>query len=122
MQTQTADIQLIEKTVGYYFDGMINHNTDSIAKAFHETGTMKWVEDDYKEVNAISALSEYLKANQPVKTKTKILAINVEGNVANARLELEYETFYFIDFMNILKIKGEWKIVSKIYTTKQKAF
>jgi len=62
-QTQAQDTNLnsIEQTINYYFDGMINHNSASIKKAFSPTATMKWVEKGaYTEVNAVAALSEYL--------------------------------------------------------------
>jgi len=122
-QAQTTDIQSIEKTINLYFDGMINHNVKSVENAFHPTAIMKWNEKEkYMEVNAVQALSDYLNSNEPVKTKTKIVAINVVGEAANAQLELEYETFYFVDFMHLMKIEGEWKIVSKAYTTVPKEF
>lgn len=121
-QAQVSDLQLIEKTINHYFDGMVNHNAKSVEKAFSPSASMKWNDEKYMEVNAVEALSEYVNANAPVKTKTSITAINIVGNAANAQLELEYETFYFIDFMHLLKIEGEWKIVSKTYTTVQKDF
>jgi len=120
VQAQTTDIQLIEKTVNHYFEGMVKHNSESFSKAFHKTATMKWMGENYSEVNAIEALSEYVNSNPTVETKTRILAINVVGDAANVQLELEYETFYFIDFMHLLKINGDWKIVSKTYTKKSK--
>jgi len=122
-QAQTTNIQSIENTINYYFDGMINHDAKSIEKAFLSSASMKWNENGkYMEVNAVEALSEYLNSNSPVKTKTKIVAINIVGDAANAQLELEYDTFYFVDFMHLLKIDGEWKIVSKTYTTVAKDF
>jgi len=122
-QAQTTNLQLIEKTINHYFDGMINHNAKSIEKAFLPAATMKWNEKGkYMEVNAVDALSEYLNSNDPVRTKTNIVAINIVGDAANAQLELEYETFYFVDFMHLMKIDGEWKIVSKTYTTVPKDF
>ena len=121
-QAQTTDLQLIEKTVMHYFDGMINHNAESIEKAFHPTATMKWNEEKYMEVNAVKALSDYVNSNDTVKTKTSIVAINIVGDVANAHLKLEYETFYFVDFMHLMKIEGAWKIISKTYTTVKKDF
>ncbi len=121
-QAQITDLQLIEKTISHYFDGMINHNAQSIEKAFHPTASMKWNDKKYMEVNAVEALSDYVNSNDPVKTRTSIVAINIVGDAANAQLELEYETFYFIDFMHLMKIEGEWKIISKTYTTVQKDF
>ena len=122
-QAQTTDLQLIEKTINHYFDGMVNHNAKSLEKAFYPTATMKWNEHGkYTEVNAIKALSDYVNSNDTVKTKTSIVAINIVGDAANAQLNLEYETFTFVDFMHLMKIDGEWKIISKTYTTISKDF
>lgn len=122
-QAQTTNLQLIEKTINHYLDGMINHNAESFEKAFHPTAIMRWNDDaKYTEVNAVQALSEYVNANATVKTKTSIVAINIVGDAANVQLELEYETFYFVDFMQLMKIEEEWKIVSKTYTTVKKDF
>ena len=122
-QAQTTNLQLIEKTINHYFDGMVNHNAESIAKAFHPTAIMRWNEaGKYTEVNAVKALSDYVNGNAAVKTKTNIVAVNIVGDAANVQLELEYETFYFIDFMHLMKIDGAWKIVSKTYTTVKKDF
>ncbi|WP_160114757.1 nuclear transport factor 2 family protein [Aquimarina sp. AU474] len=121
VQAQNNDLLLIEKTVNYYLDGMTTHNAKSFEKAFHPNATMKWVDKKYEDVNAVEALSAYVNANDPVKTKTNIMAINIAGDAANAQLELEYDTFSYIDFMHLLKIDGQWKIVSKTYSTRPKS-
>lgn len=120
VQSQNNDLQLIEKTINYYLDGMTTHNATSFEKAFHPNATMKWVDKKYEDVNAIEALSAYVKANDPVKVKTTITAIHIAGDAANVQLELEYDTFSYIDFMHLLKIDGKWKIVSKTYSTRTK--
>ncbi len=120
VQAQNSDVQLIEKTINYYLDGMTSHNEASFEKAFHSNATMKWIENGFEEVNAVEALSAYVNANDPVKTKTSIMAINIAGDAANVQLELEYDTFSYIDFMHLLKIDGTWKIVSKTYSTRPK--
>jgi len=120
--SQASEYKQIEASINAYFDGMVNHNSKSFPIAFHENATMKWIGEGYSEVNAITALSQYVDSNEAVKTKTKILAISLDGDVANAQLELEYDTFYFVDYMQMMKISGEWKIVSKAYTKKMKEF
>lgn len=123
IQAQNTNLVSIEETINHYFDGMINHNSDSIKKAFTPTASMKWVEKgEYKEVNAVSALTEYLDANKPTKSIARITSVNVQGNAANVGLEIEYETFTFVDYMHLLKINDDWKIVSKTYTTIPKEF
>ncbi len=120
VHAQNNDLQLIEKTIDQYLNGMTTHHAASFKEAFHPNATMKWIEKKYEEVNAIEALSAYVTSDDPVQTKTYIKAINIAGVAASAQLELEYETFSFIDFMHLLKIDGEWKIVSKTYSTRPK--
>jgi len=122
-QAQTTDLQLIEVTIGHYFDGLVEHKPESLKKAFVPSASMKWIEKGaYTEVNALDALIDHVTKNPAVKAKAKISSVVVTGDAANARLEIEYETFTFVDFMHLLKINGEWKIVSKTYTTVPKDF
>lgn len=122
-QGQDTNFNSIESTINHYFDGMINHNSASIKKAFAPTASMKWVEKGkYMEVNAVAALTEYLDSNMPSKSVARITSINRQADAANVGLEIEYETFTFVDYMHLLKIDGEWLIVSKTYTTIPKEF
>ena len=52
--------------------------------------------------------------------KTRIDNISIFGNAAQAKLTIEYPTFYFHDMMSLLKTKEGWKIVSKIFYREDK--
>ncbi|WP_420400848.1 nuclear transport factor 2 family protein [Flagellimonas sp.] len=115
MVNAQSDYELIEQTLGYYMEGGSNRDFNTLKKAFHETATMKYItEEGYKEVNALEFFSG-MKTGDRVNRKNRIAEITVSGHAANARLELEYPDFTFVDFMNLLKIDGEWKIVNKIF-------
>jgi len=64
--------------------------------------------------------SENMKAGPKQDRQTRIKSISISGNAANAHLEIEYPTFTFQDYMHLLKIDGEWKIVSKIFYRQDK--
>ena len=116
---QESDYELVAKTVNYYLDGGTNNDFETLKKAFHETATMKYITNDgYKEVNALDFFSGMDASKPKQNRKTRIEDITISGHAANARLEIEYPTFTFIDFMNLLKIEGEWKIVNKIFYRK----
>lgn len=115
---QNSDYQNIEKTLSYYLEGGTNNDYEMLAKAFHKTATMKFIGDGYTEVNALEFFKNGMKPGPKQNRKTRIASINISGNAANARLEIDYPTFTFIDYMNLLKIDGEWKIVGKIFYKK----
>ncbi|MEO0573340.1 MAG: nuclear transport factor 2 family protein [Bacteroidota bacterium] len=120
-KAQESDYELVAKTVNYYLEGGTNNDFETLKKAFHETATMKYItKDGYKEVNALAFFSG-MDASKPKQNRqTRIEDITISGHAANARLEIEYPTFMFVDFMNLLKIDGEWKVVNKIFYRKAK--
>ena len=119
---QDSDYKLVEQTVSYYLDGGTNKDFETLKKAFHKDATMKFIRnDEYTEVNALEFFKKGTKPGPKSDRKTSVSYINVTGNVASAKLEIEYANFSFIDYMNLIKIDGEWKIVSKIFYKKPKA-
>lgn len=116
---QDSDYALVEKTLGYYLDGGTNNDFETLKKAFHKTATMKYIADEYKEVNAIDFFKEVMTPGPKSTRKTRIDYINITGHAANAKLEIDYKGFTYFDYMNLLKINGEWKIVSKIFYKKE---
>ncbi|WP_271769335.1 nuclear transport factor 2 family protein [Aquimarina algiphila] len=122
LQAQQTDLQLVEKTVNYYLTGLVNNDAKTLKKAYHPTATMKWIGDDYKEVNAIKGLTEGMDGTpHKEKINTRVVSVNIAGDAASAQLEIQFPTFTYIDFMHLLKVDGEWKIVSKIYYTRQES-
>lgn len=47
---------------------------------------------------------------------SKIVSYSYAGTAATAITEEELPNFKFVDFLNLLKINGEWKIVSRVYS------
>ena len=116
---QESDYQLVAQTVNYYLEGGTNNDYETLKKAFHETATMKYItKEGYKEVNALEFFSGMDASKPKQDRKTRIADITISGHAANARLEIDYPKFTFIDYMNLLKIDGEWKIVNKIFYRK----
>ncbi|NAY92200.1 hypothetical protein GTQ34_09740 [Muricauda sp. JGD-17] len=118
-QAQDSDYDEVVKTVNYYLNGGTKNDFQTLKKAFHETAIMKFIGNDgYTEINALEFFEKGMKPGPKQNRTTRISNISIAGNAANARLEIEYPDFTFIDFMNLLKVDGEWKIVSKIFYRK----
>ncbi|MEL6593845.1 MAG: nuclear transport factor 2 family protein [Bacteroidota bacterium] len=115
--TETTDEHAaIAQCLNYYLEGGTNNDFETLAKAFHTDATMQFVTDEgHRSVNALDFFEKGIKPGPPQKRKTRIVSINVEGNAAQAKLQIEYDTFYFHDYMQLLKIGDEWKIICKSF-------
>lgn len=118
---QNSDYAQVEQTVSHYLEGGTDNNFETLKKAFHPDARMKFIRgDNYTEVNALEFFKKAVKPG-PKQNRTSIVEqINIAGNAAHARLRIDYPNFYFIDYMNLLKIDGEWKIVNKIFHRENK--
>ena len=80
---------------------------------------MRYITNDgYQDVNALEFFGSRMKPGPKQDRKTEIVYVDVMGHAAHAKLVIKYPNFSFIDFMNLLKIDGEWKIVGKIFYRK----
>ncbi len=48
----------------------------------------------------------------------EILAVDVTGNAASVKVIETYPTSIYVDYLNMLLIDREWRIVNKIYTSR----
>lgn len=114
-QSNADDHSAIAQTVNYYLEGGTNGDFETLQKAFHENAMMTYLKDgQYATVNAIeffSGMKKGVKSNR----ETRIASIDVSGHAASAKLEIVYDTFKFIDYMQLLKMDGQWKIISKTF-------
>lgn len=53
--------------------------------------------------------------------KRRIDSLDITGNAGVARIVLDYPDATLIDYMSLLKVNGEWKIVNKVFNVEPKA-
>jgi len=119
MAQNNADEQAVRACLENYMSG----DGDKVEKAFHPSATMKYVDaqnGEFKDVPIADYISR-VKAN-PAKQdrKIEIVALNIEGDAANGKIKIETDKAILYDYMNMLKVNGEWKIVSKIFSRTNK--
>ena len=101
-----------------------------VEKAFHPSATMKYIDYQSGEFKDVP-IAEYIarvKTNNASNTanaskpsrKIEIVSMNVEGKAAQAKIKIETDKVVMYDYMNLLKVGDEWKIVSKIFNRQDK--
>ncbi len=114
-----AEKAALEKTLLNYLEGGTDGDTARLAAAFHPSASMKFVDNktgEFREIPIATYLDNFRKnAGTKLERKTKIVSYHIDGTAAQAKTEIDFKTGIFRDYFNLLKIDGEWKIVSKIF-------
>ena len=120
-----ADEAAIRKTIeDHYFKAHATGSGESLRGVFVEEGRMFWSADDQLRSRTssdyINGFSGQPAANE-AQRRRRVLMVDVTGDVAVAKAELDYPDVRLIDYFALVRAGGEWKIVSKIFQRFPKA-
>lgn len=112
-----------EKLVRACLEEYMSGDGNRMEKAFHPSATMKYIDaatGEFKDVPIADFIARAKANTNKSERKIEIVSVNMEGNAANGKIKIETDKVILYDYMNMLKINGEWKIVSKIFSRKNK--
>jgi hypothetical protein len=107
-----------------YLRGHATGDGEYFKKAFHPEAKLFWFRDG-KLMTRTSA--EYIAgatgtpAPDEVQRKRWIENVSITGNAGIATIILDYPTVKFTDYLSLLKVDGEWKIINKTFYAEPKA-
>lgn len=123
---QTAEKDVVRVPLENYIKAHATGDPEYARKAFHTEGNMIWIRDGKYSSETFDAFIKRAFTGKPAadeekrKDNRKIEAIDITGNAAVAKIVLDYPNVKFVDYMTLLKIDGEWKIINKSFFAEQK--
>jgi len=114
-----ADETAVRACLQEYMSGDGNR----MEKAFHPSASMKYIDaatGEFKDVPIADFIARVKANTTKAERKIEIVSVNIEGAAANGKIKIETDKVIMYDYMNMLKINGEWKIVSKIFSRMNK--
>ena len=121
---QTADKDAVRVPLENYIKGHATGDGQYMRQAFHTEGNLIFIRDGKFTTRSftdyISGFTGKPAADEAQRKRT-IESVDVSGNAAVAKIILDYPTARLVDYMSLLKIDGEWKIVTKIFYAEPKA-
>jgi aldose sugar dehydrogenase len=116
-----SEMQQIEKTVSWYFDGWGTGDSTKVGKAMHSTCHLKYFRDGkFTDITRADYLSRFKLHARPDSLITRIAAVDISGNIASVKAEIITTTHIFTDYFNMIKTDEQWFIVDKISTSRKK--
>lgn len=122
LQAQSDDKAQIETLIkDFYFEGWMTGDTAKVGKAMHASCKLKYYRDNtFTEVSRADYLSRFKPRAKEAGTEGRIMLLDVTGNIASAKCELEIPKAVFTDYFNLIKTGEGWYIVDKVSTRRDK--
>ena len=115
----TTDYDDVIQAAQAYIDGYRAGDITGIEKAFHEDAIMwGYTGDELLQGPAVPVFASFFKAlgaSPNTRSRLDILAIAPTAAVVRVDMENDVLGASFHDFLSLLKIDGQWKIISKIF-------
>ncbi|WP_075349057.1 nuclear transport factor 2 family protein [Algoriphagus marinus] len=118
----TSEREAIIQTVQLYFDGMMDRDRTKLDQAFLSEARLIGFRGDELTITSYDTWATGTSKGEPrnrTQYKNEIVSIRVQGNTAVAETELYWPGIYYYDFLTLIKIDGQWKIVNKSWSEKK---
>lgn len=115
-----SEFNAINNVLYDYIEGTANGEPERLKKAFDENFNLYFVAKDTLQTwsgkQYVSGVKEGRKSNRI----GKVISIDFEGDAAIAKIEIlmPARKRIYTDYLMLLKIKGNWKIIHKTFTFK----
>ncbi|MCO6512444.1 MAG: nuclear transport factor 2 family protein [Aridibacter famidurans] len=120
---ENAEKAAVKVPLENYLKGQETGNPEFMKKAFHTEGKLMFIRDGkYTTVDFPVYIGRMNGAPQADESARKrwIESVDISGNAAVGKIVLDYPNVRFVDYMSLLKIDGEWKIVNKTFYAEPK--
>jgi hypothetical protein len=106
-----------------YIQGHATGNGDFMRKAFHtDAKVMAFRDGKLMNMTSEEFASRFngKPAQDEAQRKRRIESVEITGNAGVGKIVLDYPTITYTDYMSLLKIGDEWKIVNKVFYAEPK--
>nr|WP_321233538.1 nuclear transport factor 2 family protein [uncultured Psychroserpens sp.] len=115
-----SEIEQINTVLYDYIEGTANGQPDRLKRAFDDNFNLYFVKEDSLQVWSGKQYIANVKPGQKSNRIGKVLSIDYEGGAAIAKIEIlmpERKRIY-TDYLMLLKVNRQWKIIHKSFTFK----
>lgn len=118
-QEANPEAAAVRAAVEHYLAGHATGDGKHHAIVFHPESRLYWIREG---ALATRPSAEYIAGSpgrpavDEAQRKRRIAMVDVTGDAAVAKVELDYPDAFITDYFTLLKVNGEWKIMNKIFT------
>lgn len=113
----------VRAVVQKYLHGLRFNDVASLKAAFWPDAKLYFVKRD-STLGQLSQNDWYkgfvASAGKEEPGELGITSVDITGDAASVKVLETYPTSIYVDYLNLLRLNGEWRIVNKIYTSRKR--
>ena len=120
---QNPEEAAVRQAIEHYFRGHATGDGEHFKKVFHPDAKLFWIRDgQFSQRTSAEYIAGASGKPSPdeAQRKRSVASVDVAGNAAIAKIVLDNPNNRITDYMSLLKIDGEWKIVNKTFYVEPK--
>jgi hypothetical protein len=118
---RSQEEQAVRTVVERYLHGLKFNDTTSFHSAFWPNALLLFVQKD-ATLGQLTQGQWYAmfagSAGKEEQGDLRIEALDITGDAASVKVVEVYPKSIYTDYLNLLRVAGQWKIVNKIYTSR----
>lgn len=120
--TAQTEFENINKVLLDYIEGTANGKPNRVRNAFHKELNLYHIKNDSLVTWKGKGYVDNIKPGKKSNRIGRIVSIDVENDAAMAKIEIvmPQRKRIYTDYMMLLKVEGQWKIIHKSFTWKEK--
>jgi 4-oxalocrotonate tautomerase len=116
----TSDLSAVEAVLHHYLDGLYVGDTERLAAIFlpqsHLYASIKGTLSILPLADWLERIRNRQSARDAGHVSTnRIISIDINGTSALAKVTCSHPPSRFTDYVNLVKVGDDWKIIAKVY-------
>lgn len=117
--TPNAEEAAVREAVDHYMKGIMQYSKAELEEAFWSDAHIMSYGRRGLFDSPFSEWVGFTERNQPPSDTSgyvnTVVSVDIAGNAAVVKTDLVWPNVHYVDYLSLLKIDGQWRIVNKIF-------
>ncbi|MFW6078046.1 MAG: nuclear transport factor 2 family protein [Gemmatimonadota bacterium] len=121
---RAEEVAAVSAVAQLYLDGLLHGDVPTLERAFDPDAMLIGARADQR---LEMTFHEWAESRRDVRLEPasdyrhRIISVDIDGPAAMVKVDLAWPDVHYVDYLSLLRIGGEWKIVNKIWMSEPSA-
>lgn len=98
-----------------YINGRTYRNPQLLKRAFYPEADLRYIKEGALHIWTAEDYISHANGGKPINCQSRVVSLDIMGDAAQAKIEIEYAHVKFVDYLNLLRKDDQWRIAVKTF-------